>query len=61
VSGYGSFANLNTNSRLTAEASTTPVYQPTSQVGVTVIMMKAGDPGFDQAFDAQQVLVQYPK
>jgi hypothetical protein len=61
VSSYGNFATLNTNSNASADASTVPVYQNTSDVGVTVIMLKQGDPGFDAAFNAKQVLAQYPK
>ena len=60
VSSYGNFATLNSTSVATADASTVPVYQRTSDVGVTVVMLKAGDTGYDQAFK-QQVYAQYPK
>jgi hypothetical protein len=61
VSGYGNFASVNANTSTTADASSVPVYQNTSDIGVTVIMLKPGDPGFATAFDAQAVLAQYPK
>jgi hypothetical protein len=37
----------------------TPVHAPVSRVGVTVIMLRAGDPTVENAFDAQQVLRKY--
>lgn len=38
--------------------TTTPIYRPTSDVGVTVVMFHAGEPGAVGAFDAKQVLGQ---
>jgi len=35
---------------------TTPVYAPTANVGVTVVMFKANEPGAKGAFDAADVL-----
>lgn len=34
----------------------TPVYAPTANIGVTVIMFHAGDPGAQGAWDAREVL-----
>jgi hypothetical protein len=36
----------------------TPVYRPTADVGVTVVMFHAGEPGAVGAFDARQILGQ---
>jgi hypothetical protein len=34
----------------------TPVYTPTANIGVTVVMFRAGEPGAESAFDAAEVL-----
>jgi hypothetical protein len=47
VSGNGSFATA------------TPVNAPTANVGATVVMFHANEPGAQGAFEAQQVLQQY--
>ena len=40
-------------------ATSTPIYKPTSSVGVTVYMFHPNEPGATNAFDAQQVLAKY--
>jgi hypothetical protein len=47
VSGNGNFATA------------TPVHAPTANVGATVVMFHAGEPGAQGAFEAEQVLQQY--
>ena len=37
----------------------TPIYRPTADVGVTVVMFHANDPGAKGAFDAEKVLKKY--
>jgi hypothetical protein len=37
----------------------TPIYRPTADVGVTVVMFHAGAPGARDAFDAAEVLKKY--
>ncbi len=37
----------------------TPIYRPTSELGVTVYMFHANEPGAQGAFDAKEVLAQY--
>jgi hypothetical protein len=37
----------------------TPIYRPTADVGVTVVMFHAGEAGAKGAFDAKAVLVKY--
>jgi len=43
----------------TSTGYSTPVYAPTSSVGVTVIMFHANEPGAAGAFDAAQIVKQY--
>lgn len=56
---YGNTVTLNTETSLTGSATTTPIYRRTSNVGVTVIMLKPGDPGIGNAFDAAEILKRY--
>jgi hypothetical protein len=51
--GSGGFATVN------GSAISTPIYRPTSSVGVTVVMFHANEPGAQGAFDAKAVLKQY--
>lgn len=51
--GYGNYATV------TGEGFSSPIYAPTSSVGVTVVMFRAGEPGAAGAFNAVQVLQQY--
>lgn len=51
--GSGNFATVN------GSAVSTPIYRPTSSVGVTVVMFHANEPGAQGAFDAVSVLKQY--
>ena len=37
----------------------TPMYAPTSEIGVTVVMFHANEPGAKSAFNAAQVLAKY--
>jgi len=36
-----------------------PIYRPTTDVGVTVVMLHANEPGAKGAFDAAEVLKKY--
>jgi hypothetical protein len=49
---------LGNSATVTASASgfSTPIYRHTADVGVTVVMFHAGEPGAKGAFDAAQVL-----
>lgn len=47
--------------RATGFGSTTPIYAPTASAGATVIMLKPGDPGIENAFDAVEMLKRYPQ
>lgn len=38
---------------------TTPVYAPTSEIGVTVVMFRANEPGAKGAFNAADILKKY--
>lgn len=49
---YGNNAYVNAN----ASGVSTPIYRPTADVGVTVIMFHADEPGAKGAFDATEVL-----
>ena len=42
-------------------AVSTPIYRPTSNVGVTVVMFHANEPGANGAFVAANVLKQYSR
>jgi hypothetical protein len=48
--GNSAYGNWNSNS------FSTPVYAPTAQVGVTVVMFRANEPGARGAFNAADVL-----
>lgn len=50
--GGGSF-------QATGFGSSSAVYRPTANAGATVIMLKAGDPGIENAFDAAAILKRY--
>jgi hypothetical protein len=52
--GYGSFNAF-------GSGSATPIYAPTASAGATVIMLRAGDPGIENAFDAVEMLKRYPQ
>ena len=43
----------------TSTGYATPVYAPTANVGVTVIMFRADEPGAQGAFDAAQIVKQF--
>jgi hypothetical protein len=49
---YGNSAYVNTN----ATGVSTPLYRPTADIGVTVIMFHADEPGAKGAFEAVEVL-----
>jgi hypothetical protein len=51
--GYGAFGTG------TYTGFSTPIYRPTTDVGVTVVMFHANDPGAKDAFDAAAVLKKY--
>jgi len=51
--GSGNFATVN------GSAVSTPIYRPTSNIGVTVIMFHTNEPGATGAFNAADVLKQY--
>lgn len=52
ASTYGNSAYVNAN----ASGFSTPIYRPKSDIGVTVVMFHAGDPGAKNAFDAAEML-----
>ena len=54
ATGYGNSAFVTGSST----GFSTPIYRPTSDVGVTVIMFHDGEPGAAGTFDAKQVLAQ---
>lgn len=45
----------------TGFGSATPIYAPTASAGATVIMLKPGDAGIENAFDAVDMLKRYPQ
>jgi hypothetical protein len=51
-STYGNSAYVNAN----ASGFSTPIYRPKSDIGVTVVMFHAGEPGAKNAFDAAEML-----
>jgi|SRR5271165_572641 len=55
ATGYGNAAYVTGYS----SGFSTPIYRPTIDVGVTVVMFHAGDPGAKNAFDAAEVLRKY--
>jgi hypothetical protein len=55
VTGYGNAAFVSGNS----SGFSTPIYRPTADVDVTVVMFHAGEAGAKGAFDAKAVLVKY--
>ena len=62
-SGTGTaFATASGNGAFTTGYSSgfsTPIYRPTTDVGVTVVMFHADEPGAKNAFDAAAVLKKY--
>ena len=52
---YGGFTSFNGY----GSGFTTPIMRPTADVGVTVVMFHAGEPGAKGAFDARAVLAKY--
>lgn len=50
------FGNMATGT--TTYAAPQPIMKPTSKVGVTVVMFRPGDPGFEGSLDAAQILAQ---
>lgn len=48
--GNTTYANVNGSNW------STPMYRKTANIGVTVVMLRAGDPGIENAFDAAQVV-----
>jgi hypothetical protein len=52
ASTYGNSAYVNAN----ASGFSTPIYRPKSDIGVTVVMFHAGEPGAKNAFDAAEML-----
>lgn len=59
ASRFGNSILINGSSTGNSQFVSTPIYRPTSNVGVTVIMLRKGDAGIEQAFDAATVLKQY--
>jgi hypothetical protein len=55
ATSYGSFTTVNGS----GSGFSTPIMAPTADVGVTVIMFHAGEPGAKGAFDARAVLAKY--
>jgi hypothetical protein len=55
---FGNTGYAATNVIVNGSSFSTPIYRPTSSVGVTVIMFHAEEPGAQGAFDAAQVLKQ---
>ena len=53
---FGNTTYVNGSGYSTGSAISTPVYRPTSSVGVTVYMFHANEPGAQGAFDAGEVL-----
>ena len=51
----GNTVYVNGSSVGTGYGMSTPIYRPTSDVGVTVYMFRANEPGAQGAFDAKQV------
>jgi hypothetical protein len=49
---YGNSAYVNAN----ASGFSTPIYRPKSDIGVTVVMFHAAEPGAKNAFDAAEML-----
>jgi hypothetical protein len=58
ATAYGTTNGTTTNVTVNGSSFSTPIYRPTSSVGVTVIMFHAEEPGAQGAFDAAQVLQQ---
>ncbi|HZS71058.1 MAG TPA: hypothetical protein VFA13_04425 [Candidatus Acidoferrum sp.] len=50
ANGNSAYVNANVS------GFSTPIYRPTSDIGVTVVMFHAGEPGAKDAFDAAEVL-----
>ena len=55
AAGYGNSAYASGYSN----GFSTPIYRRTADVGVTVIMFQANEPGAKNAFDAATILKQY--
>ena len=51
--GNGAFVNAS------ATGFSTPIYRPTADVGVTVYMFHANEPGAKSAFNAAEILQKY--
>jgi hypothetical protein len=58
ITTFGNTDYATTNVMANGSSFSTPIYKPTSSVGVTVIMFHADEPGAQGAFDAAQVLRQ---
>ena len=63
ASGFGSASTLGnrTSSTFTGTSYQTPIYAPTAAVGVTVVMFRAGEPGFEGAWEAADVIARKGK
>ena len=57
-SRLGNTTYIQGSGNATGSAFSTPIYRPTSSVGVTVVMFKVNEPGAKGAFDAAQILAQ---
>lgn len=53
---YGSAVGNSAYVNASASGFSTPIYRPTANVGVTVVMFRADEPGAKGAFDASEVL-----
>jgi hypothetical protein len=57
--GNGNATAQGNSASYSGTSISTPIYKPTANVGVTVVMFRANEPGAQGAFDATEVLKQY--